>query len=61
MPPPTPPPPKWLTLLSHPKVSQAVGVLVRTRAPRPVIHASSLHPRRALCRKMLIFSHLRRR
>ncbi|MFZ4579320.1 MAG: archaetidylserine decarboxylase [Myxococcota bacterium] len=40
MPPPTPPPPKWLTLLSHPKVSQAVGMLVRTRAPRPVVHAA---------------------
>lgn len=36
----TPPTPLWLNLLSNPRVSQAMGHLVRTRAPRPVLKAA---------------------
>ncbi|MSP93018.1 MAG: phosphatidylserine decarboxylase [Myxococcales bacterium] len=39
MPPPTQPP-AWLDLLSHPRVSQAMGVVVRVRPPRPVLKAA---------------------
>ncbi len=33
-------PPKWLNLLSDPRVSQAMGRLVRLRAPKPVLQAA---------------------
>lgn len=36
----TPPPPKWLDLLAQPQVSQAMGRLVGTRAPKPVLKAA---------------------
>ena len=32
--------PKWLDLLSNPRVSQAMGRLVRVRAPQPVLQAA---------------------
>ena len=32
--------PKWLDLLSNPRVSQAMGRLVRLRAPKPVLQAA---------------------
>ncbi len=32
--------PKWLDLLSNPQVSQAMGRLVRLRAPKPVLQAA---------------------
>lgn len=35
-----PQPPSWLQVLSEPKVSQAMGRLVRTRPPRPVLQAA---------------------
>lgn len=39
-------PPAWLTLLAHPRVSQAMGTLVRTRAPKPMLLAAI----RAFCK-----------
>lgn len=36
----TPPPPKWLDMLAAPQVSQAMGKLVRVRAPKPVMKAA---------------------
>lgn len=36
----TPAPPKWLDLLAQPQVSQLMGKLVRTRAPKPVVRAA---------------------
>ncbi len=33
-------PPAWLNLLSHPRVSQAMGRLVRVKAPKPVLLAA---------------------
>lgn len=38
--------PKWLDLLSHPAVSQAMGRLVRVHAPKPVMQAAI----RAFCK-----------
>ena len=35
-----PQPPSWLQVLSEPKVSQAMGRLVRTRPPRPLLQAA---------------------
>ena len=32
--------PMWLNLLSNPRVSQAMGRLVRLRAPKPVLQAA---------------------
>ena len=33
-------PPAWMNLLANPRVSQAMGVLVRVKAPRPVLDAA---------------------
>lgn len=35
-----PPPPRWLELLARPEVSQAMGHLVRLRAPKPVLRTA---------------------
>lgn len=35
-----PEPPRWLDLLARPEVSQAMGRLVRTRAPKPMLRAA---------------------
>jgi len=47
------PPPAWLNLLAHPRVSQAVGMLVRTNAPKPVLRAAI----RTFCRAYKVEVH----